>query len=112
MLQVWGRSEYARLTSTNVTPAMLEERLRQSLADQIGQEKYNSISLIPLVEQEADIRELVVPLIGNRVQNEVYRQILLGAISELWVDYLTQVESLRVSIGLEAYAQKDPLVSL
>ena len=28
----------------------------------------------------------------------------------LWVDYLTQVEALRVSIGLEAYAQRDPLV--
>jgi len=31
-------------------------------------------------------------------------------ISELWVDYLTQMEALRVSIGLEAYAQRDPLV--
>ncbi len=35
---------------------------------------------------------------------------LLGAITELWVDYLTRVEGLRVSIGLEAYAQRDPLV--
>jgi preprotein translocase subunit SecA len=26
------------------------------------------------------------------------------------VDYLTKVEALRVSIGLEAYAQRDPLV--
>jgi preprotein translocase subunit SecA len=111
MVQVWGRSEYARLTSTNVTPAMLEERLQQALTEQLGQEKYTAISLIPLVEQESDIREQLVPLLGNRVHNEVYRQILLGAISELWVDYLTQVESLRVSIGLEAYAQKDPLIS-
>ncbi len=31
-------------------------------------------------------------------------------ISDLWVDYLTRVEALRVSIGLEAYAQRDPLV--
>ena len=31
-------------------------------------------------------------------------------IAELWVDYLTQMESLRISIGLEAYAQRDPLV--
>ena len=29
---------------------------------------------------------------------------------ELWVDYLTRVEALRVSVGLEAYAQADPLV--
>jgi len=110
LLQVWGRSEYARLTSTSITPAMLDDRLRQELTEQLGQEKFNAISSIPVVEQEADIRELLVPLLGNRVQNEVYRQILLGAISELWVDYLTQVEALRVSIGLEAYAQRDPLV--
>jgi len=31
-------------------------------------------------------------------------------ITELWVDYLTQMEALRISIGLEAYAQRDPLV--
>ena len=35
---------------------------------------------------------------------------LLAATSELWVDYLTRIEALRVSIGLEAYAQRDPLV--
>jgi preprotein translocase subunit SecA len=48
--------------------------------------------------------------IGRYVLNEVHRQLLLGAISELWVEYLTKVEALRVSIGLEAYAQRDPLV--
>ena len=42
--------------------------------------------------------------------NEVHRQLLLGAFSELWVEYLTKVEALRISIGLEAYAQRDPLV--
>jgi preprotein translocase subunit SecA len=36
--------------------------------------------------------------------------LLLGASSELWVEYLTRIEALRVSIGLEAYAQRDPLV--
>jgi preprotein translocase subunit SecA len=36
--------------------------------------------------------------------------LLLSATTELWVDYLTRIEALRVSIGLEAYAQRDPLV--
>jgi preprotein translocase subunit SecA len=36
--------------------------------------------------------------------------LLLSIITELWVEYLTQMEALRVSIGLEAYAQRDPLV--
>ncbi len=48
--------------------------------------------------------------LGKRVQNQIYRQILLGSLSELWVEYLTRVEALRVSIGLEAFAQRDPLV--
>jgi preprotein translocase subunit SecA len=48
--------------------------------------------------------------LGHGVQTQIYRQVLLGAITELWVDYLTRVEALRVSVGLEAYAQSDPLV--
>jgi preprotein translocase subunit SecA len=47
---------------------------------------------------------------GFRLLNESHRRLLVGAISELWVDYLTRVEALRVSISLEAYAQRDPLV--
>jgi preprotein translocase subunit SecA len=48
--------------------------------------------------------------IGHNIQNQIYRQVLLGSITELWVDYLTRVEALRISVGLEAYAQSDPLV--
>ncbi|MEK6221452.1 MAG: hypothetical protein N2D54_04320, partial [Chloroflexota bacterium] len=36
--------------------------------------------------------------------------LILRVISELWIEYLTKMEALRVSIGLEAYAQRDPLV--
>jgi preprotein translocase subunit SecA len=110
MLQVWGRSEYARLSTNNVTPAMLDDRFRQALIEQLGQAQFDTSASIPLTEQESGFRDKLIPLIGSRVQAEIYRQILLGAISELWVDYLTQVEALRVSIGLEAYAQRDPLV--
>ena len=48
--------------------------------------------------------------VGHQVLNQVHRQLLLQAITEQWVEYLTRVEALRVSIGLEAYAQRDPLV--
>ena len=54
---------------------------------------------------EAQARE-----VGRQVLNQVHRQLLLQAITEQWVEYLTRVEALRVSIGLEAYAQRDPLV--
>jgi len=55
-------------------------------------------------------REALIESVGKYVLNEVHRQLLLAATSELWVDYLTRIEALRVSIGLEAYAQRDPLV--
>jgi len=97
-----GQSEYNRL-SANVTrladfgtPAKLafgEERLNESVAG-LG---------------ESD-REALSESIGRYVLNEIRRQLLLGATSELWVDYLTRIEALRVAIGLEAYAQRDPLV--
>ena len=48
--------------------------------------------------------------LGRQALTEIYRQLILGVITELWVDYLTQMEALRISIGLEAYAQRDPLV--
>ena len=54
---------------------------------------------------EAQTRE-----VGRQVLNQVHRDLLLRAITEQWVEYLTRVEALRVSIGLEAYAQRDPLV--
>ena len=63
----------------------------------------------PASLNESD-REALIQAIGAYVLNEVKRQLLLSSITELWVDYLTRVEALRVSIGLEAYAQRDPLV--
>ncbi|RME89385.1 MAG: hypothetical protein D6770_04690 [Anaerolineae bacterium] len=55
-------------------------------------------------------REAVVAELGRLRMTEIQRQVLLSAITDQWVDYLTRVEALRVSIGLEAYAQRDPLV--
>ena len=59
---------------------------------------------------ETDEEPQVVEILGEHLQNEAYRELLLRTISEQWVEYLTQMEGLRVSIGMEAYAQRDPLV--
>jgi preprotein translocase subunit SecA len=98
----WGQREYARLSANAqrladfglaAKMAFGEDRLNESVAD-LG---------------ESD-REALVESIGKYALNEVHRQLLLNATTELWVDYLTRIEALRVSIGLEAYAQRDPLV--
>jgi preprotein translocase subunit SecA len=49
--------------------------------------------------------------VGRREITAAYRGLMLQVIGGLWVDYLTSVEALRTSIGLEAYAQRDPLVA-
>jgi preprotein translocase subunit SecA len=98
----WGQREYARLSANAqrladfglaAKTAFGEERLNEAVAD-LG---------------ESD-REALVESVGRYALNEVHRQLLLSATTELWVDYLTRIEALRVSIGLEAYAQRDPLV--
>jgi preprotein translocase subunit SecA len=71
-----------------------------------GEERLNE----PVASLGESDREALVESIGKYALNEVHRQLLLGATTELWVDYLTRIEALRVSIGLEAYAQRDPLV--
>ena len=97
----WGQSEFARL-SQNAT------KLSDfGAAAKVFGEERQSEEVSALSESE---REQLIQAIGSYVLNEVKRQLLLGAITELWVEYLTKVEALRVSIGLEAYAQRDPLV--
>jgi preprotein translocase subunit SecA len=97
----WGQGEYARLSQTAV-------RLSDfgPAAQAFGADRQNE----PITSLSEPDREKLMEAIGSYILNEVKRRLLLSAITELWVDYLTKVEALRVSIGLEAYAQRDPLV--
>ena len=98
----WGQREYARLAAN--AERLADFGVAAKLA--FGEERLNE-TVAGLGESD---REALVESIGKYALNEVHRQLLLGATSELWVDYLTRIEALRVSIGLEAYAQRDPLV--
>ncbi len=86
--RAWGESERVRLGIPSTSP--------QIAANTEGEDGK---------EEQDPVDEL-----GHNIQTQIYRQVLLGAITELWVDYLTRVEALRISVGLEAYAQSDPLV--
>jgi preprotein translocase subunit SecA len=98
----WGQTEFARLNQNAVKLADFGPAARIAFGESRLNEAGSAIS-------ESD-RALLVAAIGKYVLNEVHRQLLLSAFSELWVEYLTKVEALRISIGLEAYAQRDPLV--
>ncbi len=105
--ELWGSSEWNRLRQTEGTPP---DWLIKKLGDEIGEEQASSLANLPLNDWPEHHQESARKVLGANVLNNIYRQLLLSVISELWVDYLTRVEALRVSIGLEAYAQRDPLV--
>ena len=98
----WGQSEFSRLSQNANRLADFGPAARIAFGENRLNETASAIS-------ESD-RVFLIEAIGKYVLNDVHRQLLLSAFSELWVEYLTKVEALRVSIGLEAYAQRDPLV--
>jgi preprotein translocase subunit SecA len=107
---LWGRMELDRQGQMQSLLANQDPQIQASLASRFTSDlaPYGQMIIFSLPDE---IKNELVPIYGAKIQNEIYRQVLLGAISELWIDYLTRVEALRVSIGLEAYAQKDPLVT-
>ena len=98
----WGQREYARLSANAQRLADFGVAAKMAF----GEDRLNE----PVANLGESDREALVEAIGRYALNEVHRQLLLSATTELWVDYLTRIEALRVSIGLEAYAQRDPLV--
>jgi preprotein translocase subunit SecA len=98
----WGEREFARLSANAQRLADFGVAAKMAFGEERLNETVSSLG-------QSD-REALIESVGKYVLNEVHRQLLLGATSELWVDYLTRIEALRVSIGLEAYAQRDPLV--
>jgi preprotein translocase subunit SecA len=105
---LWGTSEWSRVAEAQ--PDDLDEKTQSGLQNVLGEDRFNEIGGQLLKELRAEERVKVMDELGRQALTEIYRQLLLGVISELWVEYLTSMEALRVSIGLEAYAQRDPLV--
>ncbi len=105
MKEMWGSAEWnwIRQNETMFTEAFLTK-----VASASG--KSAESLQIPLSDWSDEDKNIARKYLGENVINSIYRQLLLSVISELWVDYLTRVEALRVSITLEAYAQRDPLV--
>ncbi len=99
-----------RLGQSNVSLSQFAEPVRVQLMEAFGMKRYDELkeeTLNALTEEE---KRSATAILGKYMQNESYRELLLRVISEQWVEYLTKMEGLRVSIGMEAYAQRDPLV--
>jgi preprotein translocase subunit SecA len=103
--EMWGEAEFQRqamLRLSDLLPA-----LRERVLAAIGPDVPESATLNAL---SPEAQQTVRAEIGRSVLTQLFRQIMLSVISQLWVEHLTSVEALRTSIGLEAYAQRDPLV--
>ncbi len=108
MHRAWGVAEWNRVAS--LTAVELDQTAQSVLKTGLGEDTFKQIIAVPLSSLSTEDREKAVDALGRKALSEIYRQLLLSVITELWVEYLTQMEALRVSIGLEAYAQRDPLV--
>jgi preprotein translocase subunit SecA len=110
LCRVWGQDELDRLEKAGKTLGDLSADWQRRVIAVIGDSVFDRIKGQPVGEIEQGVRTEVMDVIGRFAQNRLYRELLLSSISELWVEYLTQVEALRVSVRMEAYGQRDPLV--
>lgn len=108
MLDFWGQNAWARLAGAYWND--LSDDFQQRLVELLGETIAQTLQSNPLSSLDDQSRQVIMEETGRRSLTAIYRPLLLGVIGELWVEYLTQMEALRVSIGLEAYAQRDPLV--
>ena len=104
----WGLNEITRLKDVQLS--QLEDKVRDIIREEIGDDVFEKYTYQNLDTVPDDLKEDIRDLLGRSVVSNIYRDLFLRVISELWVEYLTQMEALRVAIGLEAYAQRDPLV--
>jgi preprotein translocase subunit SecA len=104
--KLWGEVGFRRWATSRLAdlPADLQSGLRAALPEPISDD-------LPLTRLSQEAQATAQAEIGRHLLTQIFRQLMLQVIGQLWVDYLTSVEALRTAIGLEAYAQRDPLVA-
>ncbi|MEN8173838.1 MAG: hypothetical protein ABFS03_13285, partial [Chloroflexota bacterium] len=104
----WGSSELKRLEKDQLLD--LDADSRASMEKALSAPVFADVKDHQLQSLDTDLQVQVADELGRQALTKIYRELLLRVISGLWIEYLTQMEALRVAIGLEAYAQRDPLV--
>jgi len=104
----FGQEALQRLSGSKLEE--LEATFRTALEQSLGDDYHTLPKDEPLATLDDEQRRAVEKVLGETTLIELMRGLLLSVGDRLWVDYLTQMEALRTSIGLEAYGQRDPLV--
>jgi preprotein translocase subunit SecA len=110
LAEIFGEFEFQHLANNNFTLADLPKATKDALNAKLGEQEFGAISGLAIEDVPEALHESIREVLGDKAQNRIYRDLLLGTISETWVEYLTRMEALRVSISMESYAQRDPLV--
>ncbi|MEK6256672.1 MAG: hypothetical protein N2C13_05070 [Chloroflexota bacterium] len=103
----WGYSQWD--LASKVKFDELDDRTKAQISQAMDGKSAELSADNSLAELDEESKGAIINNLGRHSLTEIYRELLLHVISDLWVEYLTTIEALRVSIGLEAYAQRDPL---
>jgi len=104
-----GRGEIARIGGSRIDE--LDERRQAWILRILDQEELAEAALSgPIGQLPEETKGKLAEGLGRRLLAEFHRRVILSVGDRLWVEYLTEMEALRTSIGLEAYGQRDPLV--
>jgi preprotein translocase subunit SecA len=72
---------------------------------------FSGLGLVKLIRQNAETwYDLKKKEMGQETLRQIERMVVLTTIDHLWKDHLLAMDHLREGIGLQGYAQKDPLV--
>lgn len=108
--RAWGIMDFERVKGDGKSLADLNQEIKRGLLEKIRGGQFENISEISFEKLDNEQQEIIIQELGGHLQNAIYRHILINAVTELWSEHLTRMEALRVSIRMEAYAQRDPLV--
>jgi preprotein translocase subunit SecA len=103
----WGRRELQRIGAYEWSS--LDQETRAGIGEALGGAPFAEPEAKRVSDLSAEQAETVRAYLGRRVLFNVQRQLMLDTTSRYWVEHLTAMEVLRQGIGLQSYAQKDPL---
>ncbi len=109
---IFGWLDWSRIRTNNLTLSQMKTDIQARIRQELGEDTFAEIKDVSPMEINGEPQLAIQSILGQRLQNEVHRQVLLRSITSQWVDYLTQIEGLTCLISMESYALRNPLVVL
>jgi preprotein translocase subunit SecA len=109
--RIWGAVEWSAFTNAQATIQQFDPVRREALMAHFGNDWWEAHQGLKAGEFSAEDAAAVEAFLGHFLLNEIYRQLLLRAITDEWVEYLTKMEALRIQVSMESYGQRNPLLA-